>query len=53
MATYPAELRYTREHEWAKIEGKRARVGITTTPRTSWATWFSSSCRRWAPASPR
>jgi glycine cleavage system H protein len=29
MATYPAELRYTREHEWAKIEGKRARVGIT------------------------
>jgi glycine cleavage system H protein len=29
MATYPAELRYTREHEWAKVEGKRARVGIT------------------------
>jgi glycine cleavage system H protein len=29
MATYPAELRYTREHEWAKMEGKRARVGIT------------------------
>ena len=29
MATYPAELRYTREHEWAKIEGKHARVGIT------------------------
>jgi glycine cleavage system H protein len=29
MATYPAELRYTREHEWARIEGKRARVGIT------------------------
>jgi glycine cleavage system H protein len=29
MATYPVELRYTREHEWAKIEGKRARVGIT------------------------
>jgi glycine cleavage system H protein len=29
MATYPAELRYTREHEWAKIDGKRARVGIT------------------------
>ena len=28
-ATYPAELRYTREHEWAKVEGKRARVGIT------------------------
>jgi glycine cleavage system H protein len=29
MATYPAELRYTREHEWARVEGKRARVGIT------------------------
>jgi glycine cleavage system H protein len=29
MATYPGELRYTREHEWAKVEGKRARVGIT------------------------
>jgi glycine cleavage system H protein len=29
MATYPPELRYTREHEWAKVEGKRARVGIT------------------------
>ena len=29
MGTYPAELRYTREHEWARIEGKRARVGIT------------------------
>ena len=25
----PADLRYTREHEWAKIDGKRARVGIT------------------------
>jgi glycine cleavage system H protein len=29
MVSYPAELRYTREHEWAKVEGKRARVGIT------------------------
>jgi glycine cleavage system H protein len=29
MATYPADLRYTREHEWAKVEGNRARVGIT------------------------
>jgi len=25
----PAELRYTREHEWAKAEGPRVRVGIT------------------------
>jgi glycine cleavage system H protein len=29
MASYPADLRYTREHEWAKVDGKRARVGIT------------------------
>jgi glycine cleavage system H protein len=29
MAAYPAELRYTREHEWARIDGGRARVGIT------------------------
>jgi glycine cleavage system H protein len=28
-ASYPADLRYTKEHEWAKVEGKRARVGIT------------------------
>ena len=25
----PAELRYTRDHEWAKREGERIRVGIT------------------------
>ena len=29
MANVPAELKYTREHEWAKVEGDRARVGIT------------------------
>jgi glycine cleavage system H protein len=29
MGTYPADLRYTREHEWARLEGQRARVGIT------------------------
>jgi glycine cleavage system H protein len=27
---YPKELRYSKEHEWAKVEGKRVRVGITT-----------------------
>lgn len=25
----PAELKYSRDHEWVKIEGNRARVGIT------------------------
>ncbi len=29
MANIPADLRYTREHEWAKREGDRVRVGIT------------------------
>jgi len=29
MANVPAELRYTREHEWAKREGDRVRIGIT------------------------
>jgi glycine cleavage system H protein len=29
MASVPPELRYTREHEWAKVEGDRARIGIT------------------------
>jgi glycine cleavage system H protein len=29
MASYPTELRYTREHEWTRIEGTRARIGIT------------------------
>jgi glycine cleavage system H protein len=26
---YPNELKYTREHEWVKVEGKTATVGIT------------------------
>ncbi|HUM16527.1 MAG TPA: glycine cleavage system protein GcvH [Candidatus Nitrosotalea sp.] len=29
MANVPTELKYTREHEWAKVEGDRARIGIT------------------------
>ncbi|OHV28309.1 glycine cleavage system protein H [Parafrankia soli] len=26
---YPDDLKYTREHEWARVEGNRVRVGIT------------------------
>ena len=26
---FPQELRYTKEHEWARAEGTRVRVGIT------------------------
>jgi glycine cleavage system H protein len=29
MANVPKDLKYTREHEWAKQEGDRVRVGIT------------------------
>ena len=29
MANVPKELKYTREHEWAKQDGARVRVGIT------------------------
>lgn len=27
--TFPAELKYTKDHEWIKIEGNTATVGIT------------------------
>ncbi|MFH0901922.1 MAG: glycine cleavage system protein H, partial [Pseudomonadota bacterium] len=26
---YPSDLLYTREHEWARIDGKVATVGVT------------------------
>jgi len=29
MSNVPTELKYTREHEWARVEGDRARIGIT------------------------
>lgn len=29
MSRVPKELKYTKEHEWAFIEGNRAKVGIT------------------------
>jgi glycine cleavage system H protein len=29
-ADYPADLHYTGEHEWVRVEGDRARVGITS-----------------------
>lgn len=28
-ADYPEDLRYTKEHEWARIQGNVARIGIT------------------------
>ncbi|OGS35602.1 MAG: glycine cleavage system protein H [Elusimicrobia bacterium RIFOXYB2_FULL_49_7] len=29
MSNIPQELKYTKDHEWAKVEGKTALVGIT------------------------
>jgi glycine cleavage system H protein len=26
---YPEDLRYTKDHEWVRVEGERARVGVT------------------------
>jgi glycine cleavage system H protein len=26
---YPAELKYSKEHEWVKVEGTRGRIGLT------------------------
>ena len=27
--SYPANLKYTKDHEWAEIDGKTAKIGIT------------------------
>ncbi len=29
MSTYPAEFRYTKEHEWVRLEGEIGTIGIT------------------------
>src|SRR5919107_1560999 len=29
MSDYPSDLRYTSEHEWARLEGEVIRVGVT------------------------
>ncbi len=34
MSNVPETLRYTKDHEWAKLEGKRARIGITDYAQT-------------------
>ena len=28
--TYPAHLKYTKDHEWIDVEGDRGRIGITS-----------------------
>ena len=29
MSNVPGELRYTKDHEWARLSGNRATIGIT------------------------
>ena len=29
MSTYPTDLKYTNDHEWVKLDGDTAKVGIT------------------------
>lgn len=29
IVEYPQDVRYTRQHEWARVEGGRVRIGIT------------------------
>lgn len=29
MSNFPSDVRYTKEHEWARIEGDKVRVGVT------------------------
>ena len=38
---YPAELRYSKSHEWVKTEDGVTVVASPTLPRTRWATWCS------------
>jgi glycine cleavage system H protein len=30
MATYPDDLRYSKEHEWVRVQGSEATIGITS-----------------------
>jgi glycine cleavage system H protein len=30
MATYPDDLRYSKEHEWVRVKGSEATIGITS-----------------------
>ena len=41
---------YTSDHEWLRIEGDVATIGVTDTRSRSSATWCSSNCRRSAAA---
>ena len=47
---FPENLKYTKDHEWMLVRATRGPWGSPNMRRESWATWCSSSCRRWGRA---
>ncbi len=37
---FPAELKYTKDHEWVRVEGSDAYIGITEFAQANWAISF-------------
>ena len=45
--SYPKDRRYSRDHEWVRVEGDRGTVGITDFARRPSVTSSSWTCPRW------
>ena len=43
---YPADFRYSKEHEWVKMEGASGTSELPITRRVNWATSFSWNFRK-------
>ena len=43
----PQDLRYTKEHEWIRVVGDLATVGITEYAAEQLGTSYSWSCQSW------
>ena len=39
-----SNLKYTDDHEWARLEGDTVTVGITTFAQDQLANWYLSNC---------
>ena len=46
MANVPEDLHYSKDHEWVRVEGDIAVIGITDYAQNHWVTWCMSNCRR-------
>jgi len=44
MSTIPKDNLYTRDHEWVRIEGNKAEVGITDHAQKALGTSFLLNC---------